>query len=69
MALTKSERRTIELLATAALSDEEIARQLGLSVITIKNRLYVARKKLGVRNRIELARFWHTELFQIGLSA
>ncbi len=53
--LSLREREVAEL-ASSGLTNKEIAAQLGLSPETIKNHLSHAFTKLGVHNRIELAR-------------
>lgn len=65
--LTDSERRVAQLMADEGLSDREIAARLGFSEQTVKNYLSRAIKSLGVKNRIELAVLWNTEIFQLGL--
>lgn len=53
--LSRSER-IVARLASTGLRNEEIATQLNRRVGTIKNQLRSAYRKLGVRNRVELAR-------------
>lgn len=53
--LTPQERRVAELVA-AGLRNREIAAELIVSVATVEARLTRIYRKLGVRNRTELAR-------------
>jgi DNA-binding NarL/FixJ family response regulator len=52
--LTVKERRLVWELVTGA-TNREIAGRLGLREQTVKNRLSTIYRKLGVRNRLELA--------------
>lgn len=53
-ALTTSEKRVAEM-ASMGLSNKEIASVLRIQEQTVKNALSSAMRKLGVRNRVELA--------------
>jgi DNA-binding CsgD family transcriptional regulator len=54
--LLSARERAVAKLAAQALSDKEIARQLGVSVTTVRTHLDRAFRKLGVANRMALAR-------------
>jgi DNA-binding CsgD family transcriptional regulator len=54
--LLSARERAVAKLAGQALSDKEIARQLGVSVTTVRTHLDRAFRKLGVANRMALAR-------------
>ena len=54
MLLTARERRLVRELLTGA-TNREIAARLGLREQTVKNLLSVIYRKVGVRNRLELA--------------
>lgn len=56
-ALSPREQQIIELAATG-MPNEEIARQLGLALPTIKNSMSRILDKLNVRNRTEAATAW-----------
>lgn len=58
LGLTAREMRVAGLVADG-LSDKEIARQLGVSFATVRTHLNNAFKKLGTRNRTELATAMH----------
>ncbi len=67
--LTPSERRIAQLLSDEGLSNAEIGTRLGLTERTVRNCLSSTFGKLGIGSRIQLAKLWNTEIFQIGLSA
>ena len=52
-ALTPRERQIVAAMMTAA-SNRDIARRLGLSEQSVKNRLTSLYRRLGIRNRVEL---------------
>lgn len=54
MLLSQREREIAALVATAA-SNKEIARELGISIKTVKNTLTNVFVKTGARSRTELA--------------
>ena len=54
MRLTAVEQRLMDLVMRGA-TNREIAARLGLSEQTVKNRLSRVYRKVGVRNRVELA--------------
>lgn len=54
MLLTAKERRLVRELVTGA-TNREIAARLGLREQTVKNLLSEIYRKVGVRNRLELA--------------
>lgn len=54
MELTPREQQVVCILAAGA-TNREIAARLGVREQTIKNRLSVLYRKLGLRNRLELA--------------
>jgi len=54
--LLSARERAVAKLASQALSDKDIARQLGVSVTTVRTHLDRAFRKLGVANRMAMAR-------------
>lgn len=64
--LTAQELRVVEILVCGR-SNREIAADLGVTVRCIKSYILRLFRKTGTKNRIELARAWSCELFQIGL--
>lgn len=52
--LTPTEEKVSALVADALLN-REIAVRLGMAEKTVKNHVYAAFRKLGARNRVELA--------------
>jgi DNA-binding CsgD family transcriptional regulator len=54
--LLSARERAVAKLAAQALSDKDIARQLGVSVTTVRTHLDRAFRKLGVANRMAMAR-------------
>lgn len=67
--LTAREKQVADLLTSEGLSNREIAERLGISERWVKCNMLELMRKTGVRNRVELAVLWKTEIFQIGLSA
>jgi DNA-binding CsgD family transcriptional regulator len=57
----------VELLATDPHNLRELGDRLGHGEQVVKNMACRLYKKLGVKNRIELAQLWTTELFRIGV--
>lgn len=55
--------RQLEVVALASLglTSKEVAKKLFLSVKTVNMHLYIARAKLGVRNKVEMARVYMQE--------
>ena len=53
--LTKRQREVIEMVAKA-MSNQQIANELSISVGTVKRIVYNAYRTLGVKNRVELIR-------------
>lgn len=58
--MTKRERQVIELVADG-LTNKEIGHQLHLSPFTVKSHVHNILEKLTMHNRIEIAKFAHTE--------
>ena len=56
--LTPRERQVVTLIA-AGKRNREIARHLGVTTSTTKNHVHAALRKLGKRNRVEVAAFVH----------
>lgn len=54
MVLTAAERRLVDAVKRGA-TNKEVATRLKLSEQTVKNRLSRVYRKVGVRNRLELA--------------
>lgn len=67
--ITRREREVIAMLVDEGLSNPEIGERLGIEEGTVKNHLRRIFDLLGVENRVQLATWWHTELFQLGLTA
>jgi two-component system nitrate/nitrite response regulator NarL len=55
--LTSREREVLELIAGQQLGNKQIARQLGLSLYTVKNHVHNIIEKLGVQDRHEAVTF------------
>lgn len=55
--LSQSERRVVGLVANG-LKNPEIATELGISVVVVRNYLTAIYDKIGVSNRVELA-LWY----------
>ena len=62
MVLTRRESEILELIA-AGLSNKEIAKELHLSLHTVKNHVHRILDKLEVKNRYEAIRFAHKSLW------
>ena len=58
MVLTRRESEILELIA-AGLSNKEIAKDLHLSLHTVKNHVHRILEKLEVKSRYEAIRFTH----------
>jgi DNA-binding NarL/FixJ family response regulator len=67
--ITRRERHVVSLLVDEGLSNHEIGARLGIDENTVKHYLQRIFMLLGVNNRVQLATWWHTELFQLGLAA
>ena len=67
--VTRREREVIAMLVDEALSNAEIGARLGIDERTVKNHLRKIFSVLGIESRVQLAVWWHTELFQLGLTA
>lgn len=67
--ITRREREVIAILVDEGLSNIEIGERLGIDEGTVKSYLRSIFSRLGVENRVQLATWWHTELFQLGLMA
>ena len=49
--LTRREGEVLNLLAQDGMSDSDIARELGIAVVTTKHHMKGLKRKLGARNR------------------
>jgi DNA-binding NarL/FixJ family response regulator len=58
--LTKRERQVIELVADG-LTNKEIGKKLYLSPFTVKSHVHNILEKLAIHNRIEIAKYAHTD--------
>lgn len=67
--VTRREREVIAMLVDEGLSNCEIGERLGIDERTVKNHLRKIFFVLGIESRVQLAVWWHTELFQLGLTA
>ncbi|MCU1305199.1 MAG: hypothetical protein JWQ87_5483 [Candidatus Sulfotelmatobacter sp.] len=65
--LTDWQLKLAEMLANESLSLALAGEALGLKERSMKHRSHALYAKLGIRNRVDLMRYWPCELFQIGI--
>lgn len=67
--LSLSEAVVLEEIARndGSLSYPKMAKALSMTLPSVKGAIHRAYKKIGVRTRFEVVRYWRCELFQVGL--